>query len=406
MISDVYFPRINGVSTSIKTFRDELMRLGHRVTLIAPKYPAGTYNDDKDIIRIDSKKVLFDPEDRLMSMRRIKLLTHKLSLKNIDVIHIHTPFVAHYSGTWLSKALDIPCVESYHTFFEEYLYHYIKFLPRTWLKTLARRFSRSQCNDVNHLIVPSTPMHKVLEGYGVNARASIIPTGIIPENFSGGDGQAFREAHGIELDRPVMLYLGRVAHEKNIAFLVHVVAEVKKTVGRVLLIIAGEGPAVNTLKKLVTQLGVSKNVMFIGYLTREKELPDCYTAANVFVFASRTETQGLVLLEAMAAGTPVVSTAVMGTADVLEDKEGALVSEENVRTFSKKVIRVLNHPEVERSLGKSASLYAERWSVMNLTNQLIYLYDEVLEENMIIALTNENRIPTRTKSIDKESVYY
>jgi len=391
MISDVYFPRVNGVSTSIKTFRDELIRQGHRVTLIAPEYPSATYNDDKHIIRIDSKKVLFDPEDRLMSMRNIKSLHHKLMLKNIDIIHIHTPFVAHYSGTWLSKTLEIPCVESYHTFFEEYLYHYIKFVPRQWLKTLAKKFSRSQCNSVNHLVVPSTPMHEVLKNYGVNAPATIIPTGIIPEDFSAGDGNFFRDTHWIEQDRPVMLYLGRVAHEKNINFLLNVVARVKQTVSNVLFIIAGEGPAINALKKLVAHLHIADNVMFIGNLSREKELPDCYAAANVFVFASRTETQGLVLLESMAAGTPVVSTAVMGTADVLEDKEGALISEEDVAMFSKKVIRVINHPETQRSLGKSARLYAERWSVMNLTNQLVSLYEEVLEEHLILCLATRNQ---------------
>lgn len=115
MISDVYFPRINGVSTSIKTFRDELRSKGHRVTLIVPDYPSQEYEDDKDTLRIVSKKVMFDPEDRLMSREKIQSLMHNLSLKDIDIIHIHTPFIAHYSGTWLARALGVPCVESYHT---------------------------------------------------------------------------------------------------------------------------------------------------------------------------------------------------------------------------------------------------------------------------------------------------
>ena len=137
MITDVYFPRINGVSTSIKTFRDELQKQGHRVTLIAPDYISNEYSDDKDIIRIPSKKVLLDPEDRMMSRKKIKSMLHKSGLMNIDIVHIHTPFVAHYSGVWLAGQLGIPCVESYHTFFEEYLYHYIPFFPKSWLKALA-----------------------------------------------------------------------------------------------------------------------------------------------------------------------------------------------------------------------------------------------------------------------------
>jgi len=388
MISDVYFPRVNGVSTSIRTFREELQSQGHRVTLIVPDYPAQSYEDDSDIIRISSTKVLFDPEDRMMSKRQIKLLLYKLALKNIDAIHIHTPFVAHYSGTWLAKQLELPCVESYHTFFEEYLYHYIPFLPRNWLKTIARKFSRSQCNSVDRLVVPSTPMLEVLKDYGVTATAEIIPTGILPEHFSIGNGDAFREKHWIEKDRPVMLYLGRVAHEKNIDFLLHVAAEVKKRIDNVLMIVTGEGPAVGALKKLATELDINENIMFIGYLSREQELPDCYAAANVFVFASRTETQGLVLLEAMAAGTPVVSTAVMGTADVLEDKEGALIAEETVSNFSKKVIRVLNNPETERLLGISAQQYAQKWTVSETTTRLSALYDDIITEHQRLTLSD------------------
>jgi len=388
MVSDVYFPRVNGVSTSIRTFRDELQQQGHRVTLIVPDYPGQRYEDDKDIIRVASRKVMFDPEDRMMSKRKIKLLLYRLALKNIDVIHIHTPFVAHYSGTWLAQQLEIPCVESYHTFFEEYLYHYIPFLPRNWLKSLARKFSRSQCNSVDRLVVPSTAMLEVLKGYGVNATAEIIPTGIHPEDFSIGQGDTFRDKHWIDKDRPVMLYLGRVAHEKNIDFLLHVVAEVKKRIHNVLMIVAGEGPAVGTLRKLASELNINENIMFIGYLSREQELPDCYAAANTFVFASRTETQGLVLLEAMAAGTAVVSTAVMGTADVLEDKEGALIADENVSNFSKKVIRILDNPETERLLGISAQHYAQKWTVSETTTRLSSLYDALVTESQRLTLSD------------------
>lgn len=388
MVSDVYFPRINGVSTSIKTFRDELRNKGHRVTLIVPDYPLQPGEDDADIIRIDSKKVLFDPEDRLMSGAKIKALRHKLSLKNIDVVHIHTPFVAHYSGTWLAQTLDVPCIESYHTFFEEYLYHYIRFIPRNWLKAVARKFSRSQCNSVDSLVVPSNAMHEVLKDYGIKAPAKIIPTGIHPEKFSIGEGGAFRLKYCIDKDRPVMLYLGRVAHEKNIGFLLHVLAEVKKRVEDVLMVIAGDGPAVHSLKSLAGELGLNENIKFIGYLSRDHELPDCYAAANVFVFSSRTETQGLVLLEAMAAGTPVVSTAVMGTADVLKDNEGALISDENVSIFSRKVVKVLSNYETAWLLGQSGRQYASEWSVGELTNRLCMLYTDVIEENNQIIMSD------------------
>ena len=392
MISDVYFPRVNGVSTSIKTFRDQLISQGHRVTLIAPEYPYQPHTDDKDIIRIDSRSVLFDPEDRLMSKAKIKSLKHKLSFKNIDIIHIHTPFVAHYSGVWLANALNVPCVESYHTFFEEYLYHYIRFLPRNWLKSIARKISRSQCNSVDSLMIPSNAMLNVLKEYGVKSPAEIIPTGIHIDKFSIGEGSAFRKKHNIDKDQPVMLYLGRVAHEKNIDFLFHVLAKVKENIDDVLMIVAGDGPAVAHLKTLANNLELNDNIMFIGYLSRDHDLPNCYAAANVFVFSSRTETQGLVLLEAMAAGTAVVSTAVMGTADVLRNNKGALISSENPSAFSKKVIRVLSDPETQLLLEQSAQVYAATWSVEELTNRLYFLYADIIERHEELNIDN-NLVP-------------
>ena len=125
-----------------------------------------------------------------------------------------------------------------------------------------------------------------------------------------------------------MTYVGRVAHEKNIEFLVKVFAKVRETIPDAMLVIAGEGPARESLRQLVARLGLDADVHFAGYLDRNTGLLDCYAAANVFVFASRTETQGLVLLEAMAQGAPVVSTAELGTRSILKPGCGALVVEE------------------------------------------------------------------------------
>ena len=142
MISDVYFPRVNGVSTSIDTFRQHLIAKGHQVTLVAPQYHE-VIDDDENVIRIPSRYVPMDPEDRMLKQGEILKRIPEFRDKKFDVLHIQTPFVAHYAGVKIAKALGIPCLVSYHTFFEEYLYNYIPFLPKVWLKSLARRFSRS-----------------------------------------------------------------------------------------------------------------------------------------------------------------------------------------------------------------------------------------------------------------------
>lgn len=374
MISDVYFPRVNGVSTSIQTFRRELHALGHQVTLVVPDYGVTHAGDDADILRIPSRQVLFDPEDRLMRRGAILELLPQLQGQGYDLVHIQTPFVAHYLGLRLAQALNVPVVESYHTFFEEYLFHYIPFLPRAWLRAMARRFSRWQCNSVDGVVVPSTAMLEVLRAYGVRSEAAIIPTGIELDEFHHGDGAAFRRQHGIPPERPLLVFVGRVAFEKNIDFLLRMLVRVRQEVPEVLLVIAGHGPAVEHLHALAARLALQDHVLFIGYLSRGGELQACYAAGDIFVFASRTETQGLVLLEAMALGVPVVSTAVMGTRDVLHAGEGAIIAPEDELGFSGAVVTLLRNGERRQALGEAARHYAAGWAAPRLGQQLADYY--------------------------------
>jgi len=384
MISDVYFPRINGVSTSTQTFCREFRSLGHQVTLIAPEYPAqhgaAAPSGGEEIIRIPSRYLFVDPEDRMMKGKAILRLTSRLREERYDLLHIQTPFVAHYLGLKLARRLGLPTVESYHTLFEEYLYNYVSWLPRRWLRFAARRFSARQCNAVDAVVVPTTAMYETLRRYGVGGRVEVIPTGKELGDFGGCDGRRFRARHGIGAERPTLVNVGRVAHEKNIEFLLHVTACVKRRMSEVLLIIAGEGPALRHLKRRTAELGLQDNVLFVGYLSREDALLDCYCAGDIFVFASRTETQGLVLLEAMALGVPVVSTAVMGTRDILAPGRGALVAEENVDDFSDKVCRLLGDRGLRERLGADAKAYAATWSASALAENMLALYGELMGE--------------------------
>ena len=324
-LSDVYFPRINGVSTSIHTLRQQLVAQGHKVHLLAPDYYSPS-EDESWITRVPSRYLAFDPEDRLIRYGKALSLTQSLQRGDYDLLHVHTPFAAHYLGLKLARRLGIPCVETYHTFFEDYMHHYLPVLPRPVLRAVARSLSRRQCNAVDAVVAPSQPMLDALRGYGVKAEAEVIPTGLQDHSFVPGDGAGFRRRYHIPAERPVMLYVGRVAHEKNIGFLLRMALQVKHARPDVLLVIAGEGPAMERLRREANALGLQDNVLFIGYLDRKTQLNDCYRMADVFVFASTTETQGLVLLEAMAQGTPVVAVAEMGTRSILAEGRGAHIA--------------------------------------------------------------------------------
>lgn len=380
MVSDVYFPRVNGVSTSIQTYRTDLLAAGHHCVLVAPEYPASTADDD-DLFRLPSRAIPRDPEDRLLRMRPLRHWGGALQPGDFDIVHVQTPFAAHYAGLRMARRLGVPVVETYHTYFEHYLHHYVPGLPSALTRRFARRVTVRQCRQVQQLISPSRQMAEALEAYGVRTPIEVLPTGLPSTVFVPGDGARFRTAHGIAAERPMVLFVGRVAHEKNIDFLVRMLGALRSLCPDVLLVIAGEGPATEHLRRLVGGLGLQSAVLFLGYMDRNRELKDCYRAADAFVFASRTETQGLVLLEAMAQGTPVVSTAVMGTVDVMRDTRGAVVAPEDEQAFAVAVAGVLNDRAYRSRLSPLAVEDARRWDSSLLAGRLVDLYARVIDSH-------------------------
>ncbi len=377
MLSDVYFPRVNGVSTSIQMLRRALQIRGVETVLVAPRYKDEA--EEPDLWRVPGVRVPRDPEDRLMGPRALWARLMQIQPGEFDLIHIHTPFFAHLAGVRLAEKLGIPCVETYHTLFEEYFYHYLPFLPRSWLKALARMISKKECNRVNGVVAPSTPMLQALRAYGVKVPITVLPTGLERADFAGCDGAVFRQRLGITSERAVMLYVGRVAFEKNLDFLLEMMEALRSQQPDALLLIAGEGPARKTLQKDVSRRGLQEQVRFIGYLDRRSELPDCYCAANVFVFASRTETQGLVLLEAMLLGTPVVALAEMGTRDVLKQGEGCHIAPDDPAGFAATVAGLLGDPAAANALGERGRAYAAHWTAEAMAGRMAQLYQSLIQ---------------------------
>ena len=226
------------------------------------------------------------------------------------------------------------------------------------------------------MIVPSRAIAQRLQAYGVRVAQHILPTGVpLPSALPGAPARgAFRQRFGIAAERPVALFVGRVAHEKNIGFLLDVVELARLERPALLLLVAGEGPALPSLQRSVAMRGLQSNVQFIGYLDRDRDLPACYAAADAFVFASRTETQGLVLLEAMAAGLPVVALAKMGTCDILDAGRGALVPDDDTHAFAQALLRLLGNQRLHAQIGEQARVYAREWSDDTLAGRLAALY--------------------------------
>lgn len=385
MVSDVYFPRVNGVSTSIASFRNMLIAQGHRVTLVVPAYEHGPFEggagiqaDDADIIRVTGRAIPGDPEDRLMSRGALKRALARLDPDAVDVVHLQTPFLAHYAGKAWARRNGLPVIETYHTYFEAYFHHYIRAMPAWLSRSLTRWFTRQQVNAVDALIVPSTALQAVMTEYRVRTPVHVLPTGLGADDFRETDADAFAATRDIDLQRPTLVYVGRVAHEKNIEFLVDMLARVQSDLPRVQMIIAGEGPALAAIRARVEKLGLAGNVVFTGYLSRNGELQDCYACGDAFVFASRTETQGLVLLEAWACGVPLVSTAHLGTKDILASGRGALVPPDDVGAFADAVTRLLGDPALRERLANEAREEARKWTSEKLAARLARVYRDLV----------------------------
>lgn len=391
MVSDVYFPRINGVSTAIQTYRHALRAHGVEVSLVAPSY--GKDCSESWILRVPARAVPGDPEDRLVRWEAMHNAVEAAVEQGCDLIHVQTPFVAHYAGTSVSRRYGLPVIATYHTLFEEYLKHYAPLVPVAWLRRLARSFSRRQCNALDAVIVPSKAIHERLSRYGVTVPMHVLPTGIPLQNQAHEARQSFWSRYDIDASRPIALFVGRVAHEKNIKFLLDAVDLARESVPDILLVVAGEGPALPHLRQTVIDRGLQNSVQFIGYLDRNTDLPACYAAADVFVFASRTETQGLVLLEAMAAGLLVVALAEMGTVDILGARRGAIVPEDNPYAFSLELVRVLRDPDLRMQLAEEGRAYAAEWSDEVLAGRMADLYRQIVSRRIRQSVPDFNLSP-------------
>lgn len=377
-ISDVYYPRVCGVSTSLRTLLRELQAKGHAMTLIAPDYPGMSDPPGDDVIRVSSYALPLAMGRRAMKMHRVLELTERLRSWNYDIVHIHTPFIAHFMGTILARRLRVPVVETWNTFYEEDFRRYAPYARPSWSNKVARWVSRFQCHGVDGLIVNSPEMQSRLEDYDVRRPMTVVPAAVETHLFQRGEGDRFRAAQGIEADRLVLLYVGRLDRSSVGEFLLAAVDAVRRDIPNVLLAIVGSGPAEPHLREEAERRDLRAHVAFAGEIDRSNGLLDCYNAADCFVFPPNGETQGMALLEAMAAGLPVVATASVRTRDILSPDSAAIVTEERVEEFAAAVVAILREPERRNQAAAAGRQYVQRWSASVTVEQVLECYQEVI----------------------------
>ncbi len=381
LFTDTYAPQINGVTTVVQMMQKEFKALGHEPIVFAPSYPDQPETEGPEVWRFPSRQVNFHPESRMTWPYRRKVPS---ILSELDIIHSHTPFSVGLLGLWASRHYNIPHVHTYHTFFTEYR-HYIP-RPIRPTKKMTERISRAFCNRCELILAPSEEMKQELDNYEFSTPVLAMPFGIDLDTFSQPIRRDLKKNLNLSSETKVLLTAGRLGPEKNFSFVLDSFAQLKQKLDDVVLVIAGDGAARQDLEQQAAKLGIQKSVIFLGYVDRS-ELVDYYPQADLFVFASKTETQGIVLLESQASGTPVVAIGEMGVLDVVNDAQSGYLVNEDLDAFTASVFELLTDDEKYKVFSKSAFELAQKHSAQKTCEELMKKYEQLLNHSAAVPIS-------------------
>ncbi|MDO8568457.1 MAG: glycosyltransferase [Dehalococcoidales bacterium] len=365
LFTDTYIPEVNGIVTVLRMMTRELMREGHEVYVFCPNHPAqasrctGEYG-------FPSLRFVFYKGMKVAIPYSISALR---VLPSLDIIHSHTPGSLGLLGLWASKRYHIPHVHTYHTLYMDYR----RYLPRVIRpnRGMVKSISRLLCNRCDAIIAPSNQMKNELEGYRITRPMYVLPFGADEEEFSHEVRWNVKTELNIHA-KDLLLYVGRLGKEKNLDFLLRSFRQLLSLRPGARLIIAGDGPQREFLESCALNLGIAPFVTFIGCLPR-RDLVDLYKQA-LFVFASKTETQGLVLVEAMMAGAAVVAVGIMGPRDIITSGETGILVGEDENEFALACNRLLQDGNERQRIGMAAHEWARSQSSQVSTKRLLDIY--------------------------------
>ncbi len=384
LFTETYYPEINGVANSVYMLKTELEEIGHTVYVFTTTTP-GAPEFEHNVFRVPSLPCIFITERRVGLFYQPKLASLIKKL-NLDLIHTHTEFSLGIFGRIMAKELKLPTVHTYHTIYEDYT-HYI-----THFKTLDKRakafvrvFTKICCNTVEQVIVPTEKVKELLLKYSVYRDISIVPTGVNlkkfnPELYPKEEVLKLRQHFGLKAEDKVLLYLGRISKEKNIAEIIEAMPEYMRTREQVRFLIVGGGPEMENLKETVAEQKMQDKIIFTGSQPWDN-IGLFYQLGDVFVSASQSETQGLTYIEAMAAGLPVVARKDKCLEDILKpgwngfdftDRAGLTEGLDAV-FFNKNNI----------PFGENARLKVRKYASEEFARNVEIVYEEVMQRDAI-----------------------
>jgi len=371
MLSNTYLPHVGGVARSVEAFSAEYRKRGHRVLVIAPEFE-GAPAEERDIIRVPAIQN-FNGSDFSARLPIPGYVSASLGDFQPELIHSHHPFLLGDTALRMAANWNIPLVFTHHTMYEWYT-HYVPGESST-LQRYVRDLSTGYANLCDQVFAPSESVATVLRERGVEVPIKIVPTGVDPSRFAEGDAARIREESAIPLDALVVGHVGRLAPEKNLHFLAEAVAAFLSRRRDAHFLVVGSGPSEEDIRRLFSDRRLTGRLHLAG--TRQGQaLVDAYCAMDVFAFASRTETQGMVLTEAMAAGLPVVALDAPGVREVVRDgKNGRLLPRQQVSSFATALQWISDKDDSDRRpLCDSARTTAKQFSMSRCAEEALCAY--------------------------------
>jgi 1,2-diacylglycerol 3-alpha-glucosyltransferase len=375
MISNTFSPHVGGVARSLERFTEEYRRLGHRTIVVAPEFEKMPENEE-DVIRVPAIQN-FNGSDFSVRLPIPGLVLAALEDFKPDIIHAHHPFLLGDTALVLSASQNVPLVFTHHTMYEQYTHYVPGDSPA--MQRFVIELSTGFANLCDRVFAPSESIAEVLKNRHVITPIEVVPTGVQVEHFSRGDGTRFRKKLNLPKNAWVVGHLGRLAPEKNLEFLARAVGEFCRTNENAHFLLIGTGPSEKIVKDLFDQQGLSNRLHSLGIL-KGQDVVDAYHAMDVFAFASQSETQGMVLTEAMAAGLPVVAIDAPGVREVVKDKQnGRLLPTENIDEFVEALGWVASLSEAPlKTMKKNIQLTAESYSIQRCVTKALSIYESLL----------------------------
>ena len=373
IFSDSALPILNGVSVSIDGLVAELRNQGHSVHIFTARYP-GYADPDPNTYRF---RAIETPISRgyPVSYPPFYRMLQKFRRHEFDVIHTHTPFMLGMVGFRWGESHGIPVVSTYHTLYDRYA-HYFKLLPYRYIRFRIAKHTNFYYNRMDHVITPSEASLKWLRRHSVHSPVTVIPTGIpSPQMLSRSEA---RQSLNIAPENKIMLYVGRLAIEKNLGVLLEMAAEAFAQDLNLRLWLVGDGPARGECLRMARSLGIGDRVRFVGFVPRA-EVDRYYAASDLFVFSSITETQGLVVQEAMSYGLPAIAVSGGGASAAIVDGLNGFVVKNDPSDFAQVTLKVLSTDGLYARLSEQAIQSVRSQGVSQMCQDVVSVYRQVMQ---------------------------